>query len=82
MTNTVLPQAKENYDRETFQRLLDYVRELEQEVFKQNANVEIHGEEDSGGRRPDLILHSPDGTRYAVRVKNTPTSNGFTFTAI
>ena len=67
---TSLPQAKEEYDRETLQRLLDYVRELEEVAFKRNAHVEIYGDVDSGSRQPELVLRSPDGTRYAVVVAN------------
>jgi hypothetical protein len=65
-----LPQAKEEYDRETFQRLLEFVRELEEVVFKRNAHVEIYGDADSGSRQPELVLRSPDGTRYAIVVAN------------
>lgn len=72
MTLRVLPQAKDEYDRETFQRLLDYIEELDEITHQNNANVEIGGDEDSGGRSPDLIMSSPDGTRYAVRVSDDP----------
>lgn len=78
MTLRVLPQAKDEYDRETFQRLLDYIEELDEITHQQNANVEISGDEDSGGRSPDLIMSSPDGTRYAVRLSDDPSDDGKT----
>jgi hypothetical protein len=68
--SAALPQAKGEYDRETFQRLLDYIRELEEVTFKRNAHVEIYGDQDSGLRQPELVLRSPDGTRYALVVDN------------
>lgn len=65
-----LPQAQDEYDRETFQRLLEYIRDLEEVVYKRNSHVEIYGEADSGTRQPELVLRSPDGTRYALVVAN------------
>ena len=65
-----LPQAGDEYDRETFQRLLEYIRELEEAAYMRNAHVEIYGDADSGSRQPELVLRSPDGTRYAVVVAN------------
>lgn len=71
-----LPKALEDYDKETFQRLLDYVKELEDLTFHRNSHVEVYFQEDSGGRSTDLILHSPNGTRYAIRVDNAGVVSG------
>lgn len=65
-----LPQAPEKYDPQVFQRLLEYVRELEEKVYTRGAHIEISAQEDSGGRRQELILYSPDGTAYGLRISD------------
>ena len=70
MISVPLPTPKAEYNADDFKLLLEYVEALEEVAYQRNANVEIIGQEDSGTRKPDLILHSPDGTRYAIRVDN------------
>jgi hypothetical protein len=75
-----LPEATAEYDQIVFQALLDHILELEERLFYRDGNVEISSETDASGlRSPDLIMTSPDGTRYAIRVSNVP---GITFTAL
>ena len=65
-----LPQAKEDYDKATLQRLVDFVAELEEQVYLRNTHLEIYSPPGSGGRQPELILRSPDGTRWLIRVSD------------
>lgn len=76
MISVPLPQPKDEYDVEDFKLLLEFVQALEEQVHQKNANVEITGTADSGTRKPDLILYSPNGTRYAVRVDNAGAVSG------
>lgn len=76
MSELVPPPAKEEYDSEAFQQLVDFVINLNNNTYKRNTNMEIAGDTDSGGRSlqlilvnpSDLVLTSPNGTRYALRV--------------
>ena len=67
-----LPQAKGEYDESTLQRLIDYVRELEEQVYMRNTHLEIYSppKAGSGGRQPLFILRSPDGERWSITVSN------------
>jgi hypothetical protein len=65
-----LPQAAGEYDQETFQYLLDYLRDLEEVVYLRNTHLEVYSPPGPGGRQPEFILRSPDGARWLIRVDN------------
>jgi hypothetical protein len=67
-TDFSLPEAKEKYDRQDFQAIVDYIRALEKAVFQRHQHLEVFSPEDVGGRQPFLILRSPDGTRWSITV--------------
>lgn len=66
----ILPNAKKEYDQLTFQELIDYIKLLETRLYMQGKHIEIYGVADSAGRRPDLIMQSPNGSKWAIRVDN------------
>ncbi len=65
-----LPRVTEEYDRATFQQLLDYIQQLERAVYKRSQHVRVAGTADPGSREPYLIVDSPNGTPWALEVSN------------
>jgi hypothetical protein len=65
-----LPQAQDEYDPQTFQYLLDYLRDLEEASYLRNTHLEVWSPPGAGGRQPEFILRSPDGARWLIRVDN------------
>jgi len=60
----------EIYDPQEFQRVQQLVDNLNRETYKRNEHVDIVGDVDAGGRKPQLILRSPDGRRWTINVSN------------
>jgi hypothetical protein len=58
-----IPQAPDAYDRSKWQLILEAVRSLFQGVFRAGQDVRLQQ-----GER--LILKSPNGSLYAVKVDN------------
>lgn len=72
-TTLTLPQVKEEYSRDVFQQLVDYIQALERAVYRKDAHVRVAGAADAGSREPYLIIDSPDGTPWALEVDNSGT---------
>ena len=68
VTTVVLPVLKDEYDRQDVQRVIDYIKALEEIVYIKNRHVEIGAPSSVVLRPPELVLISPDGTRYSVVV--------------
>lgn len=62
--------VKEEYDPNVIRRLVEYIRALEDNIYFRNQNLDISGAPDAAGRRPHLILRSPDGNLWQVEVDN------------
>lgn len=65
-----LPFVPEQYDRNFMLEVLRHIQEQEERTYRNDADVEISGDADSGGRAPRLILRSPDGERWDITVDN------------
>lgn len=59
-----------DWDPAYIRRLTEYLRERELLGYDQTKDVLITGEPDSAGRRPHLVLRSPDGNYWRVTVDN------------
>ena len=62
--------VKEEYDPNVIRRLVEYIRALEDNLYFRNANLAVTGAPDEAGRRPHLILRSPDSNLWQVNVDN------------
>lgn len=59
-----------NWDPAYIRRLTNYLRERELIGYDMTKDVLITGEPDNAGRRPHLVLRSPDGGYWRVTVDN------------
>jgi len=62
--------VKEEYDPNVIRRLVEYIRALEDNLYFRNQNLDVAGAPDNAGRRPHLVLRSPDGNMWQVEVDN------------
>ncbi|RLC08837.1 MAG: hypothetical protein DRI24_22750 [Deltaproteobacteria bacterium] len=62
--------VKEEYDPNVIRRLIEYLRTLEENIHFKNQNLSVVGAPDAAGRRPHLILRSPNGNLWQVEVDN------------
>lgn len=70
ITGFALPQAKDKYDRETLQYLLDEIKRMGEAFYTKNADLEVYAPPGPGGRQPRFILRSPDGNQWSITVDN------------
>ncbi len=70
LTGFALPQAQAEYDQETFQRALDFLKDLETAVWLRNTDLEVYSPAGPGGRQPRFILRAPNGAQWSVIVAN------------
>jgi hypothetical protein len=60
----------EEYDPAFLRRIIEYLRDRAELTYVRNQDVDIVGQPDDAGRRPSLILRSPDGNSWRVLVDN------------
>ena len=71
--NPLAPTATDvesEYDPNVIRRIIEFMRSFQESAYVDYKDVVISGEPDIAGRRPHLVLRSPDGNLWRVEVDN------------
>ena len=68
MTRRTLPQATAAYDFASTSQLINELEIRDGEAFKVGQRMELNGQDDT-----QLIIISPDGTKFKLQVSNAGT---------
>jgi hypothetical protein len=60
--------VESEYDPNVIRRIIESMRQTSILSYQRDRDVDIVGAPDSAGRRPHLVLRSPDGSLYRVLV--------------